>query len=159
MRNSVVPFALLFAAVLHAQPAAFRLNFSFHEIENGKRLNARNYSMTIEPNVNGSLRIGSKVAVASNPGPTTQYSYIDVGVNVKARLQEQGPELRLHAEIEVSNLGADREAPNRPLPQIRQIRADVDTILTPGRAIPLATLDDPAAPRQYEIELTATRVK
>ena len=160
MRNSVVPFALLFAAVLHAQPAtSYRLNFSFHELENAKRLNTRNYTMMIEPNSWAKLNVGSKVPVPSNAGPGAQYTYVDVGVNVRARLQEQGSDLRLHAEIEVSNLGVDREAQNRPLPQIRQIRADVDAILTPGRATPVVTLDDPAAPRQYEIEVTATRMK
>jgi hypothetical protein len=160
MRLRIFSLCLLAAAALLAQPAtSYRLNFSFHELENGKRLSTRNYSMLLEPNTFVKLNVGSKMPVPSNAGPNVQYSYIDVGVNLRARIQEQGPDLRLNAEIEMSNLGADKDVQNRPLPQIRQIRAEVDAILAPGRATPVVTLDDPAGPRQYEMEVTASRVK
>ena len=160
MRIPIVPCALLFTAALYAQPAtSYRLNFSLHEMENGKRLSTRHYSLMLEPNAWAELKVGSKVPVTTNAGANTQYTYVDVGVNIRAKLQEQASELHLHAEIEVSNLGTDREAQARPAPQIRQIRANVDAILPPGRATPVVTLDDPATPRQYEIEVTGTRLK
>src|SRR2546427_11176894 len=125
MRLRIFSLCLLAAAALLAQPTtSYRLNFSFHELGNGKRLSTRNYSMLLEPNTFVKLNVGSKMPVPSNAGPNVQYSYIDVGVNLRARIQEQGPDLRLNAEIEMSNLGADKDVQNRPLPQIRQIRAE-----------------------------------
>ncbi len=154
--------ALLVAGGAFAQDmtaAVYRLNFAIHEMDSGKRLNTRNYTMLLESGGKGVLKVGTKVPIATAPGPNTQYTYIDVGVNVDARIVEQGSQLRLNANIEVSNLGAERENQGRPMPQVRQLRSDVDAWIPAGKPTPVVTLDDPATSKHYEIEVTATKVK
>jgi hypothetical protein len=149
---------LLAGAVVAQETPVYRLNFAFREMEGGKTLSTRNYTVLAAPQTQAKLNIGSKVPVV-NTVNTAQYSYVDVGVSVRARIQERGAHLMLNAEVEVSNLSADRENTGRPAPRIQQLRSDIDTMIPLGQATPVVTLDDPAGPKHYEIEVTATKMK
>jgi hypothetical protein len=151
--------ALLIAGSAWAQETAlYRLQFTLRETENGKATDTRNYTLQVLPHVSNKLNVGTKVPIPSSPG-STAITYVDVGVNVRAKLEERGPLLVLDAEIEVSNLGADRANTGSPAPRIQQLRATVNTAIQPGQSTPIATLDDPAGPRHYEILVTATKLK
>jgi uncharacterized protein YcfL len=159
MRSTLVLTCFLLAGCAWAQETpSYRLNFAFREMEGGKSISTRNYTLLASPQTQAKFNIGTKVPVV-NTVNTSQYSYVDVGVNVRARIQERGAQLMLNAEVEVSNLGADRENTGRPAPRIQQLRSEVDTVIPLGQATPLVALDDPASPRHYEIEVTATKVK
>jgi hypothetical protein len=158
MKTTLIAYLLLGAAAFAQETPVYRLNFAFHEMESGKRINTRNYTMLASPQTNVRLNVGSKVAIP-NAGNNSQFTYVDVGVNIRSKVQERGSQLLLTAEVEVSNLGADRESPGRPAPRIQQLRSDIDTAIPLGQATPLVTLDDPAGPKHYEIEVTATKIK
>jgi len=159
MKCTLVVACLLFAGAVFGQEApSYRLNFAFREMEGGKNISTRNYTLLASLQTQAKLNIGAKVPVVNNVN-NAQYSYVDVGVSVRARIQERGAQLILNAEVEVSNLGVDRENTGRPAPRIQQLRADIDTVISPGQATPLVTVDDPATPKHYEIEVTATKVK
>jgi hypothetical protein len=158
--NCALALTLLFAGAVFAQDApVYRLNFAFREMEGGKNVSTRNYMMLAVTQANTKLNVGAKVPIAAAAGNNTQYSYLDVGVSVRARVQERGAQIQLNAEVEMSNLGADRENQGRPIPRIQQLRTDIDTAIMPGQATPVVTLDDPAGPKHYVIEVTATKVK
>jgi hypothetical protein len=162
MKSAFVLAPLLLAGALCAQEASsklYRLNFAFHEMENGKSAGTRNYSMLMRTLTNEKLNIGSKVPVPAAPGNSTQYTYIDVGISVRARLEERGEELLLGAEIEASNLAGDRENAGKAAPRVQQMKATFDTVIPLGRTTTVVALDDPAGPKRYEIEVTATKVK
>ena len=154
-RLAIASFVLA-GAVFAQEIPVYRLNFALREMEGGKNVSTRNYTMLASPQNQAKLNIGSKVPVANTAG---QYSYVDVGVSVRARIQERGAQLLLNAEVEVSNIGADRENAGRPAPRIQQLRSDIDTLIALGQATPVVMLDDPASPKRYEIEVTATKVK
>ena len=159
MRCTLVVICLLFSGAVFAQDVAvYRLNFALREMESGKNLSTRNYTLLAVPQSNTKLNVGAKVPVPA-AGNSAQFSYVDVGVSVRARVQERDGRLLLNAEVEMSNIGAERENSARPAPRIQQLRSDIDTIIPVGQATPVITLDDPAGPRHYEIEVTATRVK
>jgi hypothetical protein len=99
------------------------------------------------------------VPVPTASGNPTQYTYVDVGISVRARLEDRGEDLWLGAEIESSNLGADRENAVRTAPLVQQMKATFDTVIPLGRPTTVVTLDDPSGPRHYEIEVTATKAK
>ena len=128
-------------------------------MENGKSTGTRNYSMLLRTQTNEKLNIGTKVPVPAAPGNNSQYTYVDVGLSVRARLEERGEDLWLDAEIEASSLSGDRENAGRPAPRIQQMKATFDTVVPLGRATTVVTLDDPTSPKRYEIEVTATKVK
>ena len=150
---------LLVAGAWAQETSVYRLQFVVRETENGKSMDTRNYTMLVLPNNSNKLNAGTKVPVPTGPPNSSSFTYVDVGVNLRAKMEERGPLMLLSTEIEISNLGAERENSGRPAPRIQQLRATVDTAITPGQATPIASLDDPATPRHYEIQVTATKVK
>jgi hypothetical protein len=159
MKSTLAVTCFLFAGALLAQDApVYRLNFALREMEAGKIVNTRNYTLLALSQSNTKLNIGAKIPIASGANHA-QYSYVDVGVSVRAQVRERGSLLQLNANLEVSNLGADRENADRPAPRIQQLRAEIDTVITPGQATPVVTLDDPLGSRHYEVEVTATKTK
>jgi hypothetical protein len=160
MKYILVVTVLLLAGSAIAQDAAvYRLTFVLHETENGKTVGARNYTMLISPQSSSKLSSGTKVPVPSGPAANQRYTYVDVGVSVRARVQDRGGQLLLATEVELSNLGAERENAGRAAPRIQQLRADVDTAIPLGKATSIATLDGPVSPRHYDIDDTASKIK
>jgi hypothetical protein len=159
MRIPLLPTCLLLASAAFAQdaPPAYRLTFTLHEMENGKRVNARTYSMLMETNTFTKLNVGAKVSMPTGQG-SSQYTFYDVGVNVRAKVQEQSGQVRVTAEVESSSLNPQEHA-GGPMPQVRQIRADIDALVTAGHPTTVVTLDDPGGAKHFEIEVTAARVK
>jgi hypothetical protein len=160
MRHILWAGALLLAACLCAQETAvYRVQFVLRETESGKSTDTRTYTMQVLPNISNKINAGAKVPVPNGPASNASVSYVDVGVSMRAKLEERGAALLLNADIEISNLGVERENAGRPAPRIQQLRATVDTALQPGQPATIATLDDPATPRRYEIQVTATKLK
>lgn len=136
-------------------PASWRVNFTLHETDEGKRLSTRNYSMLVEAGNYGRIRIGTKVPVATGE---RQFQYYDVGLNFDCKLNEVNSELRFNASMDVSSVDAEKP-PAGSNPVVRQMRAEAAGAITPGKATSIATLDDPATRRHYEFEMTATPVR
>jgi hypothetical protein len=160
MRHIFGAAALLLGAGLCAQETAvYRLQFVLRESESGKSTGTRTYTMQVLPNISNKLNAGTKVPVPNGPASNASVTYVDVGVSMRAKLEERAAVLLLNADVEISNLGVERENTGRPAPRIQQLRATVDTALQPGQPTSIATLDDPATPRRYEIQVTATKLK
>ena len=148
---------LLLAAASHAQEApVYRLNFALLETETGKPSHTRNFAMTVGLREFQKINIGTKLPVPTGAGGSS-YTYVDVGVNVRARILESGSQLLLSADVDVSGLGADRES--GPAPRIQQLHATIDTAIPLEKATRVVSIDDPAGTRHYEIEVTAAKVK
>jgi len=158
-RTVLVGFILIAGAAWAQEAAVYRLQFSLRETEGGKPVDTRSFIMQVLPNVQNRLNAGTKVPVPSGPPGSSGVTYVDVGISVRAKLEERGSQLLLEADIEISNLGAERENTSRPAPRIQQLRASVSTGIPLGQAAPIATIDDPASPRRYEIQVTASKLK
>jgi hypothetical protein len=159
MRSMHLYAFLLLAGIAAAQePTVYRLNFAIRETESGKTISTHNHTLLIAPDTNATLRVGTKVPVPAGPN-SQQFTYIDVGVNLRAKVQERGSSLLVNADVEASNLGAERESTGHPAPQIQSLHTTIDTAVPFGKPTPVVMLDDPATPRHYEIEVTATKVK
>lgn len=146
----------------------YRLDFSLVELQDGKPVNTRRYSMLLNVGDHREIKIGTRVPVVSggssvNPAVDTQYQYLDVGTRIDARLvQEHDGDLTLAVGSEISNLDSDA-GPVRPgsmlPPIIRNMHIDGSTVITSGKAVVFGSVDDPNSPRQFELEVTATRLR
>ncbi len=145
----------------------YRLDFSFNEVADGKNVNTRHYSMDITAGESNEIKIGVRVPVAtstSNPNNqdliNTQFQYLDVGTNIWAQLREHGTELMLAVRSEVSNLDTsnDVERVGR-LPIVRQIKISGTTLLATGQPILIGSMDDPNSKRQFQLEVTVTKLR
>lgn len=142
----------------------YRLDFSLNELQDGKRTNTRRYSLNLTAGSGDEIKIGTRVPVrsssfkgASDALLATQFQYLDVGTNIWAFLREVGDELQLEVRGEVSDLD---KAPNTDLaPIVRQMKISGSTLLVTGKPILIGSMDDPNSNRQFQLEVTATRLR
>lgn len=144
----------------------YRLDFSLNELDGGKKTNSRHYSMDLTTGSSNEIRIGTRVPIVSGraePGAganvNTQWQYIDVGTTIWAYLRgkEDSDDWQLEVKSDVSDM--DRGAENAIAPIVRQMKFTGTTLLVTGRPIVIATMDDPNSSRQFQLEVTATKLR
>src|SRR5271167_1266448 len=79
---------------------AYRLDFSVNEFEDGKKINARQYSMNLNADDANEIKIGTRVPVESKQG---EFQYLDVGTSIWCRLGERANGLPISVRAEISN--------------------------------------------------------
>jgi len=164
MRTTAVLLLTAFAVSAPAQEARdtplYRVEFNIHDGSDAAAKTGRRYTMLIEATGKGAFRAGNKVpyltgAASGNQAP--QYGYADVGMNIDARLREISGRIFLTADFDISTV-MPREKESLPNPTIASIRVGVNTIISPGKPILVASVDDPAIKRRFDIEATVTKV-
>jgi hypothetical protein len=165
MRNTaqrIMPFlALLVAGTCSAQnpepaPSYYKLDFVLKEVEGGKVLNSRAYSMIVstDKSSSASIRTNSKVPISTVPG---QFTYSDIGVNIDCNsIREVQRELSLVVSADVTN--TQRETPGSMNPVIRSNRWTSRVVVPLKRSTTLFSSDDNVTKGQLQLELTATLI-
>ncbi len=167
-------FASLLAPILPAsaqerkeapEPAFYKAEFT---IRDGSQAAAkgRRYTMFVGTNEKGFFRVGDKVPYATNsfqPGvgtATTQYTYLDTGVNIECRLHESDGKVSVNADFDISAVALNERAasPTTPNPTVSSMRLGIHALLNPGKPTQVAFIDDPVSMRKFEIEATITKV-
>ena len=136
---------------------AYRIELNVREIEGGKRLNSRNYTMVVEDGSYGRTRVGNRVPVLTQE---KNYNYYDVGMNIDCRPRGREDDVELDLGVELSSI-VPQEQPQTAAanPVLRQQRSNVSSVVTLGKPTLVASMDDVLSNRRYEIEVTATKVK
>lgn len=149
------------AKVQPVQP--YRLDFAFNELADGKIVNTRHYSMNLTAAESNEIKIGTRVPVTSASSPGTdvvQFQYLDVGTNIWAQLREHGDESVLVVRSDVSNLDTTSNPEHMAnAPIIRQIKISGSTLLVVGKPILIGSMDDPTSKRQFQLEVTVTKLR
>lgn len=152
--------------------AAYRLKFALNELDDGKKINTRQYAMNLvalrqedrgeirELSGFKSIKIGTRVPIEIESG---KVEYIDVGTSIRCRMIEDETGLSLEAHGEVSSLvphaDTDLYHSNTRNPILRQLSIDAVTAITPGELTTLGTVDDPDSKRQFQLEVTVTKLR
>jgi hypothetical protein len=149
--------------------AAFRVDFSFNELEDGKKLNTRHYSLDLTGGREATIKIGTRVPIvsgssgsasSSDSGASVQYQYLDIGTRIWAQVIGHGDREELHAEGEISSLdSAGPETGPRLGPVVRQIKIEGDMALVIGKPIIIGSADDPNSKREFQLEAVVTKLK
>jgi len=136
---------------------AYRLDYTINEIEDGKKINARQYSSYLNANDTITLDIGTRVPVEMKQG---EMQYIDVGTHIWSKVKEHDNSLLLEVRAQISNFAIPDQA-NRTnsMPLLRQMAINASTVMSPGRPTIVGSVDDPNSKRQFQLEVTATRLK
>ncbi len=134
---------------------AYRVDFSVNELEDGKKINSRHYSMNLTSGERNQLKIGTRVPVASSQN-TSQY--MDVGTSINCLLQDQGDEFVLYVRSDFSNFSTPNEQ-HSSQPIVRQININGSALASPGRPAMIGSVDDPNSNREFQLEATVTRLK
>jgi hypothetical protein len=135
---------------------AYRLEFNVRELENGKRLNSRNYMMMAEDGSFARIRVGNKVPYQT---AEKQYQYNNIGMNIDCRPHEQQEGVALDVQVDFSSVAPPSETAPSYNPVFRSNRSEVQTVVAFGKPTLITSLDDVESNRRYEIEVTVTKVK
>jgi hypothetical protein len=137
-------------------PKFYRLDFVLKELEAAKIINARTYPINISPTQpfnSSSVRTINKVQVptGATDGGATQYSYLDVGVNLDCRaMKETANSITLQVVAEIITL----TPANQPLVNIT--KWNVGAAVPLRKATTLVSADGATNKRQMQLEVTAT---
>jgi len=147
----------------------YRLEFSLNELDGGKKINSRHYSMDLTVGNANEIKIGTRVPVVtarSEPGAATnalantQWQYVDIGTNIWAHLresQDDSDDCQLEVRSDVSDIDKGTEVTSAPI--IRQMKINGTTLLVTGKPIVIGTMDDPNSSRQFQLEVTVTKLR
>jgi type II secretory pathway component GspD/PulD (secretin) len=144
----------------------YRLTYTITEVDDGKRVGTQHFSMVIVSGQRTTMKQGSKIPVATGTvsetgsrSTETQFTYLDVGLNFDATLDESVNGVRLRSKAEQSSLGADKSIAGIQEPVVRQTVLEGTSILTPGKPLILGSLDIPDSTRRLDIEVVMDIVK
>ncbi len=144
----------------------YRLTYTITEVDDGKRVGTQHYSMVLVSGQRTTMKQGSKIPVATgtvsengSPSTQTQFTYLDIGLNFDATLDESVNGVRLRSKAEQSSLGTDKIIAGINEPVVRQAVLEGTSILTPGKPLILGSLDIPDSTRRLDIEVVMDVVK
>jgi hypothetical protein len=152
---------------------AYHLDFALNELENGKKINTRQYAMNMIAGRQEDspyfreiafrtreIKIGTRIPIESEQG---KLEYMDIGTRItcKAVEGEAGLALDVHAEVSslVNRSDADKNIPSGRNPVLRQLSIDVSSAVTPGKLTSLGTVADPDSKREFQLEVTVTKLR
>lgn len=173
-------FALVAAAVLLAQlpvwaqdrvgPPIYKLDFNIRDGGDTAAKGARHYTLLMEQGRKAVFKVGNRVPVASgsfqsgstnvNPLVNTQYTYIDIGVNIECTVNDQNGRILLHGDLDLSTV-APPDAAHAAIPAnptVVQTKLNLETALEAGKPTVIAAIDDPVTSRKFQVEATVARV-
>jgi type II secretory pathway component GspD/PulD (secretin) len=139
----------------------YRLTYTVTEMEGGKRLGVQHFAMVVASGQATTLKQGSRVPIATgsySPNSTTgtqqtQFTYLDVGMNFDATLDEFANGVRLRSKVEQSSIAEEKSGVGAQDPIVRQTSLQGAAYLTPGKPLMLGSLDIPASTRHLDVEV------
>jgi hypothetical protein len=135
---------------------AYRLDFSVNELEDGKKINSRQYSLNLNADDANEVKIGTRVPVDSGH---EQFQYLDVGTSIWCRIGERSEGIPMAVRADISNFAIPDQGTHESRPVIRQFKINASTLALPGKPMVVGSVDDPNSRRQFQLEVTVTKLK
>ena len=146
---------------------SYNVEFTVNELDNGKKINSRSYSMQI-PNIpvqhsSGSppwtewkrVRVGSQVPI---PAGEKGFTYKDVGMDIDCRYFLMGNgKLTMATTWDYTSLGGEQER-NNPTPVFRHVRSEVEAVVSLDKPTVISEVDDVASTHRYVFEVKVTKI-
>jgi hypothetical protein len=140
-----------------AESGFYKLDFIVRELEDGKTVNTRNYTLMARTGEWQQLRVGTRVPVTTKD---TNVSWQDLGFNLDCRILGQEENAALITKAEIASFATDGEktGPNGA-PLIRQVQMNASAPLTIGKSVVLSAVDELSSKHRFQLEVIATRAK
>lgn len=142
----------------------YRLTYTITDTDGGTRVGTQHFAMIVVAGQRTVLKQGNKVPVATGSianasDVKTEVTYIDVGMNFDATLDEFANGVRLNSKVEQLSMADEKSGAGVQDPIIRQTRLESTSFLTAGKPLILGSLDIPGSTRQVDIEVVMDLVK
>lgn len=135
----------------------YRITYTVTESDAGKRIGVQHFALVVAAGNKGQLKQGSKVPVVTgsyNPGTSaaqSQFTYLDVGINIDASVEEFADGAHLSTKLEQSGVGETTASSQDPV--IRQAILESSSSVTLGKPLALGAVDIPGSTRHLDIEV------
>jgi hypothetical protein len=150
---------------LHAQDSSpYKVDFTIRDTGDAGGKTGRKYSLLVNHNQKTVFKVGNRVPVATGgtSGGTlvnTQFTYIDVGLNIDCVVAEAGSKFGMHADLDISTaVMPDKNLNSVQNPTISQIKLNLDTTVPPGKPTVVASFDDPVTGRKFDVDVAITKM-
>lgn len=145
----------------------YKLDYVFSEVQDGKRINSRTYSLLVQGRDRGSIRMGNRVPVITAENSkdvssgTVSFQYLDIGVSIDCRVADELESgIALSTVVDVSSVVPEQPVENRTAaPVVRQTKFQMDTTVPLGKQTLLSSADEIDSARRFEVQVTATKVR
>lgn len=135
--------------------AAYRVDYVIAEVENGKKVNTRTYSLMIDEGGEANMHLGMKMPVQAEKGPI----YLDVGVRIDCRLKpREGNNVWLSTRFELSTVSDQAQTASGAVP-LRTVEWSERTVLPVGKSTDIAGGDDLSSQKRFELSVTVTKLR
>lgn len=131
----------------------YRVSYRVNEVEDGKTINSRSYTLMTQIGNRAGTRIGSQVPYST--GKDIQYQ--DVGMNIDCNLSKQGGNLLVQTWLNMNTVAGKEMLPSGNQPVFGKFQIQDITSATIGKPAFVGSIDDVASNRHYLIEVTVTK--
>jgi hypothetical protein len=143
-------------------PRSYRLDYMLTELEDGKKIDSRQYSISVGGGTpsgrpwQGQVQIGTRVPVVMKSDGTIQY--VDVGTKINGFISMRDGAQVLDTDCDVSSVAPDEaKVDGRPILRTLTIRNETPVVV--GKAVTVGTADDPNSKRKFQLEVTVMEIK
>jgi hypothetical protein len=136
----------------------YRVSYKVNEVENGKTVNSRSYTLMAQTDKRASTRIGSTVPYSN--GKAIQYQ--NVGMNIDCIINKKEGGLLVETHLHMSTVASKEDIPmagSLPTPVFGDFSLEDITVATQGEPAFVGSIDDVNSNRHYVIEVTVTKAK
>ena len=149
----------------------YRLTYTVTELDAGKNIGTQHFSMVVVTGQHTSMKEGDKIPVATgsfsngegtNPasaGVQTQFTYLDVGMNFDATIDESANGVRLQSKVEQSSVGPSNTIAGVQEPVVRQSVLQGASFLSLGKPVMLGSIDVPNSTRHLDLAVLLEPIK
>ena len=149
----------------------YRLTYTVTELDAGKNIGTQHFSMVVVTGQHTSMKEGDKIPVATgsysngegtNPasaGVQTQFTYLDVGMNFDATIDESSNGVRLQSKVEQSSVGPSNTIAGVQEPVVRQSVLQGASFVSLGKPVMLGSIDVPNSTRHLDIAVVLDQLK
>lgn len=173
MQNAIVvratpdqlPIAQKLIHDLDRAKKTYRLTYTIVELDDGKRVGTQHFTVIVGGGLRTTLKQGSRIPImvsSTAPSPAglkTDVTYLDVGVNIDATLDESASGVRLRSKLEQSSVAEEKSGMGGQDPIIRQTFLEGTSFLTLGKPAAVGSADVPGSTRHLDVEVVAELVR
>ena len=149
----------------------YRLVYTITELDADKSISTQHLSTVVVIGQHTTVKEGNKVPVATGSysngdaasakgaGVQTQFTYLDVGMNIDSNVEEVANGVRLQSKIELSSLGQPSDIAGVSEPVVRQTVLEGTSFLTLGKPVMLGSVDVPNSTHHFDLAVVLEPVK
>ena len=138
---------------------AYRITYTVTEMDGTRRVNSQHFSLIVAAGQNSTLKQGSRVPIVTgsftdkSSNQQNTVSYVDVGMNFDAALDETAEGIRLRTSVDQSSIAEEKSGVGPQDPVVRQASFKGTSYLTAGKPLNLGTFDIAETTRRLELEV------